>query len=102
MMIRGTTPTFTFNLPCAVNMIQNLYITFEDKEGEIVLEKALADCTASESSVSVTLSQEETLRFKERTQIRLQVRALTTEGDAVASKIHKISVKEILKEGVIV
>lgn len=100
-MIRGTTPTLTFNLPCAVSLIQSLYITFEDKSGETVLEKTLADCDTADNSVSVTLTQEETLLFKERTEIRLQVRALTTEGDAVASRIYTMPVKEILKEGVI-
>lgn len=100
-MYRGSTPTFTFNLPCDVSVISKLYITFADKQDNIVLEKTLSDCTTDGSKVMLRLSQEETLQFEERKNVRMQLRALTVGGDSLVSPIRTILAGEILKEGVI-
>ena len=101
-MIRGTTPTLTFNLPFAVSELQSAYITIESKDEEVTLEKALADCTKADKSLAIKLTQEETLAFESRKQVRIQLRVLTKSGEALASPIYTAPMHEILKDGVIV
>ena len=100
-MIRGTTPTLTFNLPFAASTIKSLYITFADRDNNIVLEKTKADCTLNAKAVTVKLTQAETLDFQSRQAVNIQLRVLNTSGDAMASKIYTVQVDRILKEGVI-
>ena len=100
-MFRGTTPTLTFTLPFETSLLKNLYITFTNKNNEALLEKELSNCTLNDKSVSITLTQEETLIFEGRQKIRLQLRAVTTDNAALASNIFDVYVHEILKEGVI-
>lgn len=102
-MYRGTTPTLTFHLPMETAALASAYITFS-QSGEVKLEKQLSDCTRSESSLGVTLTQAETLAF-EPTQygnrLLVQIRGLTTAGEAFAARPYRLEVEEILKEGVI-
>lgn len=102
-MIRGTTPTFTFNLPFETSFIKTLSIVIQNKKiGEkLSIEKGLGDCSVSEKSLSCTLSQEETLSFTYGDEIDIQLRILTTDDTAFASKIYTVSVDRILKDGVI-
>ena len=100
-MFRGTTPTHTFSLPFETSLLANLYITYTDKSNVTLLEKDLSNCALNGKNVSVTLTQEETLLFTGRQQARLQLRAITTDGTALASKIYTVYVGETLKEGVI-
>jgi len=97
----GTTPELTFNLPFDTSMIQNLYITFKDRNKNIVLEKTETDCTLSGNTVKVELSQEETLLFEKRTKVRVQLRVKTTNDKALKSNVMVIDIGDLLKEGVI-
>ena len=99
--MRGTTPELTFNLPFETDTIKSLYVTFTDKEKNVLLEKTEADFTLSGSTIKGELSQEETLLFEERTKVRMQIRILTTDGKALKSKVFVIDVDELLKDGVI-
>lgn len=64
-MYRGTTPTLTFHLPMETAALASAYITFS-QSGEVKLEKQLSDCTRSENSLGVTLTQAETLVLSRR------------------------------------
>lgn len=99
-MYRGTTPTLSFNLPFRVSDLAVLYITAKQYD-VLVLEKDLSDCTVNDTSVSFTLTQEETLKLKPNRRITLQVRVKTHDGTALASQKFECDVKDILKEGVI-
>lgn len=57
-MYRGTTPTLTFHLPMETAALASAYITFS-QSGEVKLGKQLSDCTRSENSLGVTLTQAE-------------------------------------------
>lgn len=100
-MFKGTTPTLIFTLPFDTSLIKSLYITFVGSDDEPVLEKAIEDCTLDGSSVKIKLTQEETLSFEESTSARVQLRVLTNEGEAMASKIYSVQINDILKDGVI-
>lgn len=101
-MIRGTTPTLEFTLPFDTSLIAEMYVTIAQGE-KTVLEKTLSDCNCSGTSVSLTLTQEDTLRLQQqpRLQGEIQIRVRTTAGEAFASDIMSVYVGRILKEGVI-
>ena len=101
-MIRGTTPTLEFTLPFDTSLIAEMYATIA-QDGKTVMEKALSDCSCSGTSVSMTLTQEDTLGLQQqpRSLAEIQIRVLTTAGDALASDIMRVYVGRILKEGVI-
>lgn len=101
-MIRGTTPTLEFTLPFDCSLLTEMYITFA-QYGTTVLEKSMADCTCSGTLVTLSLSQEDTLKMnQDRMAIaEVQLRVRTKDGSALASNIMQIRVDRILKEGVI-
>lgn len=98
-MRRGTTPTLLFTLPEAISMA-GLYITFS-QSGNPVLEKTLEDVTIDGATLTLPLSQEDTLKFKESAGMQIQLRILTLKGEALASEYIQCPVGGILKEGVI-
>jgi hypothetical protein len=98
-MIRGTTPTFTFNLPFEVSNVKAAYITIRSKRVEI--EKNLASCVLNGTTITTTLTQEETLRLPRSKQAEIQLRVLTKDNSALATSIFTVQVEDILKEGVI-
>ena len=101
-MIRGTTPTLEFTLPFDTSLIAEIYVTMT-QNGKTVLEKTLSDCNCSGTSVSLPLTQEDTLKLQQqpRSQAEIQIRVRTTAGEALASDIMSVYVGRILKEGVI-
>lgn len=101
-MIRGTTPMLEFTLPFDTSLIEELYVTIT-QDGATVIEKKLSNCICSDSSVSLTLTQEDTLKLKQKfcPKCELQIRVRTKDGEALASDIMSIDVGRILKEGVI-
>ena len=96
-MRRGTTPTLTISTDIDLTEASNFYLTF--KQGDrIIFEKTLTDVTITEDTVSVWLTQAETLALKDGRMVSFQIRA--TLGDQkVASNIMTAKVEEILKGG---
>lgn len=103
-MTRGTTPTLTLKLKnCDVSLLDNVYITFkQNRYQNKVLEKTLDDISVDieKNTLTIRLTQEDTLYFCE-SDVEMQLRAVTTNNQAVASKIIKLPVNRILKDGVI-
>lgn len=100
-MKRGTTPTI--NLKFEYNLdeldIRAFFITFS-QDGSVILEKDLSQIHIKENTITINLSQEDTLKFKEDKVLKIQAR-LKTDTGAYATDIVKTNVSEILKEGVI-
>lgn len=101
-MYRGTTPTLGFHIPYEAELVEGGYITIV-QFGGVRLEKSLADegVTLEEGRITVTLTQEETLRLSASGSCRIQLRLMLHGGRAVASNVMSVGVGEILKEGVI-
>lgn len=101
-MIRGTTPTLEFTMPFDTSLIAELYITIT-QNGATALEKTLSDCNCNDTSVSLTLTQEDTLRLEQKpySKCEMQIRVRTVAGEVLASNIMSIYVGRILKDGVI-
>ena len=101
-MYRGTTPTVTFNLSAdfELSMIDKCYVTFKSRSGkhEITLEDVVIN--EEESTLSVTLSQEDTLSFDEGL-VEIQIRIKLSSGEAYASPVKSFTMKQILKDGII-
>lgn len=100
-MIRGTTPTLTFNLPMAVSTLSEYWVTVSQRYDNIRIDRDKSTLTASGSSIVANLTQEETLRLVPDKPVYIQLRVLTTGGDAMASEVFKATVDDVLREEVI-
>ena len=103
-MIRGTTPTLTFTLPFNVSELSEYYISIGQLNGlaiDGVIEKDQDDCTSSGKVITCVLSQADTLKLHADYPVRIQLRAKTSGGVAMASKMINTTVGAIIKEGVI-
>lgn len=101
-MRRGTTPTIT--LTCDdldFTQMKSIYITLAQQMGwkKTVRENDL-NLEISEHELKVYLTQEDTLRFHNGV-VQVQVRALTSDGVAVATDISSFDIGPVLYDGVI-
>lgn len=108
-MIRGTTPThtFTFNaLDPSIFKVLNIYYA---QQGVELLSKNKEDCTFSSKETengiiyqaSVTLTQEETLMFKPKYAVKVQLRVLTADNRALATPEYEIPVQDVINDEVL-
>lgn len=125
MIIRGTTPYHSFVLPLLKEEIAELWFTYM-QNNEIILQKTQADAeltnivdlleNASVEELSeeelnscqavLHLTQEDTLKFTfwpaaEKNIIVIQVRVLTTDGEAYASDPVTERLMGVLQDGII-
>jgi hypothetical protein len=99
-MIRATTPTHKFTLPFNYTQyVQKILITYSQK-GNIVLEKNENDVQIDGNIVSYKLTQEETKLFSNG-DVRVQVRVLTIDNDALASKEQTVHIDNVLNDEVL-
>lgn len=99
-IVRGTTPTLSFNLPFPVNTIASGYVTIQQR-GKTAAEKKFNECNCDGNTLSVKLSQEDTLALKSGygTGIRLVVKTVT--GDRLETKDYPVQVLNTSKDEVI-
>lgn len=99
-MIRGTTPTHIFTLPFNVDDVKRLVITYA-QQCEPLVEKTLEDCELSENKVKVKLTQEDTLRLNNQLPVEIQIRVLTKDNTALASRVTRRAIGEVLSDEVL-
>lgn len=99
-MRRGTTPTIVFHLPFNVSTIHNVEVYFA-QDDELIIEKKMSDCILSGTTLSVTLTQADTLAFStdDNGRVEMQLRFVFTDGSVDATTIIKEKAKKILKDG---
>ena len=125
MITRGTTPYHSFVLPLKTEDISEVYITYLQNR-EVILDKTISDVTIIDiddeyenasmnepledfvpsCELTIHLTQEDTLKFHfypaaEKNIAVIQIRVLTTEGEAYASEPIHERIFGILKDGVI-
>ena len=126
MITRGTTPYHSFVLPLTTEEISEVYITYL-QNGEVILDKSIGDeieiiniqnefenASMNEPledfvpscELTVHLTQEDTLKFHfypaaEKNIAVIQIRVLTTDGEAYASEPVHERIFGVLKDGVI-
>lgn len=99
IMRQGTTPTIQITInDIDLNEMQNIYVVFE--QNGYILKKESSDLDIEGDVISVLLSQEETLNFKEGT-CNIQLRMITKGGVAIASPIKTTKVYRVLNKEVI-
>lgn len=123
--MRGTTPYHSFILPIKAEEIDKIYLTYLQND-KVILDKTNEDVTITDivdlyenasmeelteeelnsCQVVLHMSQEDTLAFKfypaaEKNIAVIQVRLLTTDGEAYASDPVTERIMGVLKNGVI-
>ena len=97
-MIRGTTPLLGFRLPVHTENIDEVLITFAQRNKELFTVDNAA-CDFDEDMVNVLLSQEQTLALGSNAYVDVQFRIVDTRGHRLASDILHIPVGRLLKDG---
>lgn len=100
-MYRGTTPTLVFTVTPALDLSALAEAWLTIRQAEVEITHSLPDLIPTEGGFSVTLTQGETLGLSASASCRVQLRALTGAGQAMASNILSLPVGGILKCGVI-
>ena len=99
-MRRGTTPTHTFVLPFNVESVQAVQVIYrQNGENILILEKE--DCTLSGNTIVVRLTQEDTFAFVDSVNVKVQIRVLTADGEAMASDPVVVSCGKCLTEDIL-
>lgn len=103
-MRRGTTPTIRIkinNLP-SIDLIKDIWVSFRNKGNNlIILNKTIDDLEidAENNTVSISLTQEETLKFHISVSIQVKI-YLTDEKTVCASNIIDVPINEILNPNI--
>lgn len=99
-MRRGTTPTHTFEIPFDVSLVSKAMVIYSQNDKELFC-KETSDCNMSGNIMSVTLTQEDTLKLDCRRLVEIQLRILTVTGEALASEVMLVNVGKCLNNEVI-
>jgi hypothetical protein len=99
-MIRGTTPTHTFDIEIDTNIIKTAKVTYSQQDS-VILEKKTEDCELCDHSISVCLTQEDTLAFDNRYPVYIQVRILTVDDVAMSCDPFAVPVGKCLDNEVL-
>ena len=95
MIGKGCTCENTFTIPFMEDEIEAIRITYCQKD-KVLFEKELSDCTFSEGAVSVTLNQEDTLKFDSFQIIEIQLKVKVRGGSVVKSNIIETVTDKVL------
>lgn len=104
-MYRGTTPTLIFNLSKSSELdfddLTEIWVSLKLKT--YARTWTMSECVLDneEKTITITLSQEDTLKMPATEHMKAQIRLLMYDGTALATNIVDVNVEEILKEGVI-
>ena len=102
-MRRGTTPTITFKVKNKNTTVDltgfDVYFTVKDQRGTEITFKNDRFIFNEDNSVSITLTQEETLSLHGMAYV--QVRAVDQTTNAIATKITTCNFEDIIMEGLI-
>ena len=97
-MVQATTPTFILTLPDTVDLSQAANIYFSLRQKNVLIEKAGDDLTVDGQTVSVYLSQAETLQLVSGA-AQIQLNWTYANGSRACSNIVSVQVTEnLLKE----
>lgn len=101
-MYRGTTPVIVFRVISALNLsnMKQIWVTMQNAVNEITFNKNDLTVNAEENTITLELSQEDTLSFCSGV-VKTQIRFLDENDRAYASNIRNLEMGNILKEGVI-
>ena len=99
-MRRGTTPKHTFTLPFDTSLICKLRVIYAQSRVVKIVKKK-TDAELSGNTVSVKLTQDETLRLNCRHKTEIQVRVVTHDGESFVSDIITVNTDRCLDNEVL-
>lgn len=99
--MRGTTPTHMFKLPFDTAQIKSIKVTYAHDKIP-VLTKLTEDCTLVDHTITLRLTQEDTLLFENNWLVEVQLRVLMQNGDALRSKVYCLNAGVLLDDEVMV
>lgn len=99
-MIRGTTPTHTFVLPFDSSLVEKAMVIYAQNDVE-VFRKEVPDCHLEGNELRCTLTQEDTFKLSCSHNVQIQLRVLTTDGNALATFPQIVSVGKCLNNEVL-
>lgn len=101
-IFRGTTPKFIFTLPNSITIddVVNTELVFTQND-EIVITKKLEDFTTSTNQLTITLTQEDTLKLKGNSPLYYQIKLLLKDNSVITSDIITNMVYNSLSEGIL-
>lgn len=109
-MVRGTNQEFRFKLSCNFADLAQVHVTFwqENYNGPanwrpLPIIKVKAQCAPcdEDNQCSVTLNQEETLRFSDKRKAKVQLRGVTYDGRPIATMEHLIKVYPVYDDSIL-
>lgn len=100
---RGTTPYITFTTTDNIDLsaVKTVWLSVK-QSGSIVIDKTTSDLTINSKSISIRLSQEDTLKLEKGVMAYIQIRLLTDTDLAYATDEEYMPIEDIIKDGVIV
>lgn len=101
-IFRGTTPKFIFTLPNSITIdnVLNVELVFTQND-EIIIAKKLGDFITSNNQLTITLTQEDTLKLKGNSPLYYQIKVLLNDGSVITSDIITNMVYNSLSESVL-
>lgn len=97
-MFRGSTPTHTFVLSENIGTLSNVQITYSQHDVVKVV-KYLSDCTiVDEHTLSLKLTQSETLLLQSGDVVEIQIKALSKGNDVFLSDVMNVGVRRCLND----
>lgn len=99
-MIRGTTPTHSFDSPCDVSAISKINILY-GQDDIMLFKKKTSDCTVDGQTIITKLTREESLKFDHKKPAQIQVVIETLGGEVIESLVITIGIDKLLDDGVI-
>ena len=94
-MRQGTTPKHTFTLPFDTGVISKVRVIYAQRN-DVKIVKTEADAEMVGNTISVKLTQKDTLQLNSSLKTHIQVRVVTLGGDAFASDIITVTTDRCL------
>ena len=85
IVIRGTTPTHEFVLPCPTKNVDDIRITYGQR-GKALFTKTKSECKIVNEKIFVSLIQEETFLFVPGRQVEVELRVRTIDGQVIGTE----------------
>ena len=100
-MIKGTTPTHTFEVDIDTDSIKEVKVTYSQQD-KVIVEKRTEECDITQGKIQTKLTQEETFKFDHLVLVYAQLRILTINGDVLATDLIMLPVSKCLDEEVLI
>lgn len=99
-MRQGTTPTHTFTIPFDTGVVAKARVLYAQNDAVKIVKKE-TDVEMSGNTITVRLTQEETLRLSHKHDTDIQLRIVTKQGDSLVSDIITVSTEQCLSDEVL-